>query len=272
MFRPFRCPNVACPAHREPDHSFCTRDGAYRALCRNHPVPRFRCRECGRRFSRQTFRADCRQKKPAINATCLDLMVSCVGQRTAARVLKVARRTVERRFAWLGRHAAFFQANRLVAARIAGPFQLDELETFEANRYQPVTVPVLIERRTLFIVGTAAGPLRRKGRMTPRQRLRRAEHEARFGRRPSRSDSAVRTVLRPLRAVVPEPSPVVLESDHKPSYGRLGRALFGARFEWRTHSASARHASSFLSGPPASKGGSRVPTVPLSQRCLPGPP
>lgn len=60
-------------------------------------MPRFRCRECGRCFSRQTFRSDRCQKKPSINAACLDLMVSCVGQRTAARVLKVARRTVERR-------------------------------------------------------------------------------------------------------------------------------------------------------------------------------
>jgi len=71
-------------------------------------VARFRCRVCGRGFSRQTFRADRRQKKPFLNAACLDLMVACVGLRQAARVLRVARRTVERRFAWLARHAHRF--------------------------------------------------------------------------------------------------------------------------------------------------------------------
>jgi hypothetical protein len=214
------------------------RDGFYRPLCRSHPVPRFRCRLCGRGFSRQTFRADRRQKKPFINAACLDLMVACVGLRQAARVLRVARRTVERRFAWLARHAADFQANRLAGARISGPFQLDELESFEANRYQPVTVPVLIERSSLFIVATAVGPLRRKGRLTPTQRLLRAEHEAVHGRRPSQSRRAVHEVLVRLRNVAV--APIVLESDQKPLYGRLGTEIFGPRFVWSTHSASAR--------------------------------
>ena len=230
MFEPVRCPHRACEFHLNPRPRFFVRDGSYRALCRSHKVPRFRCRGCGRGFSRQTFRADRRQKKPSINAACLDLLVSCVGMRQAARVLKVARRTVERRFAWLARQAALFQANRLAGARLAGPFQLDELESFEANRYQPVTVPVLIDRRTLFIVATAAGPLRRKGRMTATQRRRRAEHEAVHGRRPSESPAAVRRVLAGLRPRVRPGAPVVLESDEKPLYGRVGRSLFGPAF------------------------------------------
>jgi transposase-like protein len=238
VFVPVRCPHPDCRAHRHPLTGFYVRDGSYRPLCRSHPVPRFRCRVCGRGFSRQTFRADCRQKKPFLNAACLDLMVACVGLRQAARVLRVARRTVERRFAWLARHAADFQANRLAAARLDGTFQLDELETFEANRYQPLTAAVLIERSSLFIVATAVQPLRRKGHMTPLQRRRRAEHEARHGRRPSQSRLAVEAVLRRLRDVAP--ARVVLESDEKPLYGQLGRRLLGPRFAWRTHSASAR--------------------------------
>jgi len=117
MFIPICCPNIDCRAHRDPVRGFFVREGFYHPLCRSHAVPRFRCRVCRRGFSRQTFRADRRQKKPAINAACLDLMVSCVGMRQAARV---ARRTVERRFAWLARHAADFQANRLAAARRDG--------------------------------------------------------------------------------------------------------------------------------------------------------
>jgi len=240
MFVPFRCPYIDCRAHREPYYGFSVRDGSYHPLCRPHPVPRFRCRACGRGFSRQTFRADRRQKKPFINAACFDLLVACVGLRQAARVLKVARRTVERRFAWLARHAALFQDNRLDAVSMAGPFQLDELESFEANRYQPVTVPILIEARTLFIVATAVGPLRRKGRMTPLQRRRRAAHEARHGRRPSLSRTAVQSVLARLRPLVPSHRPVVVDSDEKPLYGRLGQALYGSRFVWRRHSAAAR--------------------------------
>jgi hypothetical protein len=90
-------------------------------------------------------------------------MVSCVGLRRAARALLVARRTVEHRFRRLAAHAECYQRNRLHGAALRGPFQLDEMESFEANRYQPVTIPVLIQRRTFFLVASAVGPLRRKG-------------------------------------------------------------------------------------------------------------
>jgi len=203
-------------------------------------VQRFRCRSCRRTFSRQTFRADYRQKKPHINATCLRLMVSCVGLRQAAQVLQVARRTIERRFEWLARHASDWHDNQLAGAQLRGPFQLDELESFEANRYQPVTVPVLIDRSSLFIIASGVGALRRKGRMTPGQRRRRAEHECLHGRRPSQSPRAVRSVLAQLRRVVGARQPVVLDSDHKPLYGQLGQKIFPGRFIWQRHDAAAR--------------------------------
>lgn len=238
MFVPPRCPYPACSTPLDPAAPFFHRDGLYRPRCRAHPVQRFRCRVCLRRFSRQSFRADRNQKKPHLNAAFLRLMLACVALRQAARVLGVARRTVERRFLWLARHAAEFHRNRLAA--LDGPFMLDELETFEANRYQPVTVPVLIEPRSLFLIASAAGPLRRKGRMTPTQKRRRTEHEARHGRRPSHSAAAVRAVLLRLRPCVASGRPVVLHSDRKPLYERLGRRLFGSRFTWVPHSASAR--------------------------------
>ncbi len=240
MFQPPRCPYRRCGRHHQPGVSFATRAGRYFPKCRSHPVQRFRCHDCGRTFSRQTFRADYRQKKPYLNAACLRLLVSCVGLRQAALVLQVARRTIERRFVWLARHASDWHLNQLAGAELGGPFQLDELESFESNRYQPVTVPVLIDRHTLFIVATEVGALRRKGKMTATQRRRRAEHERKHGRRPSQSTQAVRAVLSRLHQVVPPRQPIVLDSDHKPLYGQLGRTLFPGRFIWKTHDASAR--------------------------------
>lgn len=240
MFIPPCCPNEACTAHRSPLGPFFRRDGLYAPRCRPHPVQRFRCRVCGRRFSRQSFRADRYQKKPYLNAPCLRLLVACVALRQAARVLGVARRTVERRFAWLARQARGFQENRLDTARLTGPFMLDELESFEANRYQPVTVPVLIEPGSFFLLASEVGPLRRKGRMSPDQHRRRAAHEARHGRRPTHASIAVRQVLQRLRLCTDPRSVVVLLSDHKPLYGQLGRRILGPRFVWEPRSATAR--------------------------------
>lgn len=240
MFRPERCPYSNCRFHRPPGRTFWIRNGRYHPRCRSAPVPRFRCRGCRRSFSRQTFRADYRQKKPHLNAPFLRLMVACVGLRQAAAILQVARRTIERRFVWLARHAELWHSRRLANSVMHGPFQIDEMESFEANRYQPLTIPIVIERSSLFIVATAVGALRRKGRMTARQHRCRAEHERRHGRRPSQSAVAVRAALAQLRRVVPPGAPVVLDSDHKPLYGQLGRGLFGERLRWRRHAASAR--------------------------------
>jgi hypothetical protein len=240
MFDPACCPYRSCPFHLQPGTRFFIRHGFYHPQCRNHPVPRFRCRFCGRTFSRQSFRADYRHKKPHLNATFLRLMVSCVGLRQAARALQVARRTVEHRFRWLASHAYHYQYQQLRGACLRGRYQLDELESFESNRYQPVSVPVLIERDTFFIVATAVAPLRRKGRLSALQRRRLAQYEALHGRRRTLSAKAVRAVLSRLRELVAPDGPVRLDSDRNPSYGSIGRALFGKRFRWHRHSATAR--------------------------------
>jgi transposase-like protein len=240
VFVPAFCPYPSCAHHLCAPERFFLGHGSYRPRCRPQPVPRFRCRRCRRTFSRQSFRADRYHKKPHINAAFLRLMVSCVGLRQAARALQVCRRTVERRFAWLARHASDYQRQRLALASLRGPFQLDELESFESNRYQPLTVPVLIHRPTLFVVATAVGSLRRKGRMTREQRRRRALHEARHGRRPTSSHRVVRRVLERLRDLTHGQTHVVLETDEKPLYGRLGRRILGGRLVWSPHPASAR--------------------------------
>src|SRR5258706_6929749 len=105
VFHPPRCPYRECAAHLNPAGGFYRLDGRYQPRCRAHVVQRYRCRLCRRRFSRQSFRADRGQKKPYLNAEFLRLMLACVGLRQAARVLRVSRRTVERRFVWLAQHA-----------------------------------------------------------------------------------------------------------------------------------------------------------------------
>jgi transposase-like protein len=240
MFEPPRCPNISCRYHRQPRVRFFLRHGHYVPGCRHYPVQRFRCRACRRTFSRQTFRADFLHKKPYLNASFLHLVTACVGQRQCARALRVARRTIEHRFRWLAEHATHFQANRLRARRLEGPFQLDEMETFEGNRYQPVSIAVLIHRSSFFLVAAEVAPLRRKGRLSALQRQRQTAWEALYGRRPSQSTAAVRQVLQQLHFLTDLRSRVILDSDHKPLYGAVGRGLFGRRFVWRRHSASAR--------------------------------
>jgi hypothetical protein len=138
-----------------------------------------------------------------------------------------------------------FRPERCPYTQCAAHFQPAPSFSIRYGSYHPHCRPHPIPRfrcracrRTFFLVATAVGPLRRKGRMTPQQRRRRAAHEDLHGRRPSQSPQAVRRVLQCLRRLAP--GEVRLESNHKPLYDRLGRSLFGERFLWRPHDATAR--------------------------------
>jgi hypothetical protein len=201
-------------------------------------VTRFRCRGCRRTFSFTTFRYAYRQKKPHLDAALLELVCSGVSLRGAARLLSINRKTVTRKLWRLGRHGLRQQRAVVQRGGLRGHFQLDELETFESNRFQPVTVPVLIEKHTYFVASVATAPIRRRGRMTPKQKARRSAHERLHGRRPTASDAAVRRCLAVLSRHTD--GSVQLESDRKPSYGRIGRRLLGPRLRHLTHDAARR--------------------------------
>ena len=88
MFQPARCPYSDCTRHADPGEGrFFVKRGSYWPRCRSHPVPRFRCKACGRGFSRQTFRVDYRDKRPDLNAFALALLTSGIGFRQTARLI-----------------------------------------------------------------------------------------------------------------------------------------------------------------------------------------
>lgn len=231
------CPYRRCVFNRLPTPGFFRPHGDYFSAARRRLIRRFRCTGCRRCFSEATFLYSFRQKKPGVDAPLLQLLCRSVSLRDAARVLLINRKTVSRKLRRLARHSRRLH-DRLLGTRLGGTFQLDELETFESNRFQPLSVPVLIERSCYFIVTTDTAPLRRKGRMTTAQRARRRQHEARHGARPTRSDQAVRRSLRRLRRHAR--GPLTLESDRKPSYGRLARRIFGAQLAHHKHDSRRR--------------------------------
>jgi len=237
-FVPPFCPRRNCRFNRSGRPGFARRHGRYYSSSHSHPIIRYRCVACRATFSVMTYRYAYRQKKPRIDALLLRLLCSGVSLRGAARLLGVNRKTITRKLSRLAHHSRRLQAAVLEQNGLRGHFQLDELETFEANRYQPVTVAILIEKHSYFLAGLAAGPLRRRGRMTARQKTRRAAHEHLHGRRPTRSDAAVRRCLAVLSRHTH--GRVLLDSDRKQSYARIGRRLLGTRLRHQTYASTLR--------------------------------
>jgi hypothetical protein len=123
---------------------------------------------------------------------------------------------------------------------IGGVFQLDEFESFEHNRrLKPVTMPVLIERKSFFVLHAECAPMAPRGRLTPRNRRKKEALELQFGKRRSGSAEAVRRSFEVLARVHREQGFVFVQTDKKKSYATRLRRLFGARVLHGCHASTA---------------------------------
>ena len=228
MFTPIRCPNSDCPRHRDAGERFFWRNGRYRAKCRSHWVACFKCKTCRTSFSRQTFRQDYRDRVPSVNATILTLLCSGIGLRQIARVVGVHRNTVTRKFRKIGRQMGFLNANlRKKVDRDLVTLLMDEFESYEGRRNtRPVTIPMVIEKESDFIVDCVSAPIRPRGTMTEKRKRAIAREERRFGARKDRSKPALERVLKTAASLFGDITHVEMRSDEKTTYPGLIRAAF----------------------------------------------
>ena len=232
-YRPPRCPNPSCRHHRRPAGGFFLRHGTFRASCRELPEPRFRCRGCGRTFSRQTFRHDYRDRRPECNEPLFRLLVSGVGLRQAGRQLHLAVSSVQQKFRKIGRTCRWLHRNLCRRLPEGRTFLLDEEETFAGASIDTVTMPVVMELESWFVVAITAGPIRRRAKKGTRRRAWQDTIERRQGRRRDRSKACVRLALGRMARCVPGGA-LTLRTDDKASYRTLARALFGERVRHQT--------------------------------------
>ena len=240
MFSPPRCPSPSCSAHSIEGRDgtrFYIRDGYYRPKCRSHPVPRFKCRECGRGFSRQTFRQDYRDHKPHLNAKLVELLAHGLGLRQSATILHLSRRCTEMKARKLSRHLEQVNRNLLDQFPEGSSFQMDEMESFETERtVLPLTIPVLIEQESMFVVDARSAPIRPSGKMSDRRRVAIKQRESAEGRRRNESRGCLKRVLREGAKFCKKLSRVRIDTDEKTSYPGLIRWAFGPRHEHRQSS------------------------------------
>jgi hypothetical protein len=137
-------------------------------------------------------------------------------------------RCTELKFRKVARHLRRLNLNLRTSLPSGSKFQLDEIETYEGRRNgRPLSVPVVIETDSRYIVWAESATIRPRGKMTPARRLAIRADEARFGRRRDRSRRSVRRSLERAAALLQRPRVVFLETDQKTSYVGLAKSAFG---------------------------------------------
>jgi len=231
MFHPPFCPYRSCARHSDPRPGFCIRHGTYSAQCRAHAVQRYRCRTCRRTFSRQTFRVDFRDHRPDLNSALFLELASGLGLRQSARNLKLSLSCTVLKFRKIARHLR--RLNLTLRRPIQGSsarFHLDEFETYETERNtRPLTVPMLIESESRYILWSESATIRARGKMTEKRRQAIAKAEKRHGRRRDLSRRALARTMQRAVDLAPGLGTVVLETDEKTAYPKLARGAFGKK-------------------------------------------
>lgn len=243
-FEPRRCPRSDCPSVHSGHLRWCFK-GYYLRACDGRRVQRFLCLECNRTFSVQSFRLDYRLKKPQLHLALFGFLVSKVTHRQAARILACSRHTIAHLLRLLGAHCRDFHSWRIERASstrtLLGIFQLDELETYEqSRRLAPVSVPVLIERRSYFVLDLHSAPLPCRGRLSEEERKRKLERERILGKRETGSSAAVARCSRTLAAFHARNTRVVVQTDRKPTYVGILSRQFGERVAHGRYSSKAK--------------------------------
>jgi transposase-like protein len=116
-------------------------------------VQRYRCRSCKVSFSTATHSPCFRQKKRHKNEILRKLLCSGVSQRRSARILRLHRTTVVRKFLFLALEAEFFLMKGNLLRPQAKTIEFDDLETFEHTKCKPLSVTLAVESKTRRILG-----------------------------------------------------------------------------------------------------------------------
>jgi hypothetical protein len=201
-------------------------------------VQRYRCSQCGRYFSTQTFSVDYWLRRSKLLAPTFHRLVSCSGFRQIAREFGVSHSTIRGLSDRLGRHCLLLHERLRPADCPREPLVLDGFRTFEHSQYWPMDLNLVVGQ-SLFVYGFNDAELRRSGTMRPKQRVRRLELEKKFGRPDPQATQ--KQVEKLLRRVVPPGGSVVLRTDEHQAYPRSISRLADRFFQHeKTSSKAAR--------------------------------
>jgi transposase-like protein len=178
---------------------------------------RYFCRPCRKTFSEATFSACRYQKKRHLNLEIYQYLVSGLSQRRLAQTLQINRKTVVRKFLFLG------QASRLsflsLRSRQAPSLEVefDDLETFEHSKLKPLSVVLAVESKSRRILGFKVASMPAKGLLVKKSLQK-------YGPRKDERKSKRHELFSEIQGLIHPRA--FMKSDENPHYGPCVRRYF----------------------------------------------
>ena len=173
-------------------------------------IQRYKCLICNKNFSDNTYHPCKYQKKPHLNLPVFEHLVSGVSQRRMASLLKTNRKTIVRKFMFLGQWALWnLRQNQHIPNRLISTIVFDDMETFESTKFKPLSISLAVEDKTRFILGFRIAEMPAKGVLAKRAL-------EKYGKRLDQRKKMRQELFNQLKLVVTQS--VVIKSDQNPHY------------------------------------------------------
>ena len=143
FIQPKICPNPSCSNHTTPIKNWFKKMGYYKPKQNHQPIPRYKCKTCGKSFSTSTAKATYKQHKPDVNEELFKLLVSGVSLRRCSQILEIQYSTVVEKFAYLAEQAKKAHYKHMLTLQTSY-IQVDELETFLHARAKALSGPMVV--------------------------------------------------------------------------------------------------------------------------------
>ena len=223
-FQPPYCPHPGCPQHHVFHHTPYTafeKWGAYLTATFGE-VPRFRCLACGHSFSSQTFSVDYYAKRRIDYPNLLARLTATSSLSAIGRAIKASTDSVSNRISRAARQSLAFESRLSTSRHPQENLAADGFESFCVSQFFPNNINILVGSQSQFVYVADHVTLRRKGRMTATQKLRRAQLEQRFKADPQGvARSFARLATESLRLLSDEARPsILLWTDEHRAYPR----------------------------------------------------
>jgi transposase-like protein len=211
--QPKKCPSAECGAIGK----FFIKKGYFKTKWNAQPVPRYRCKKCGKFFSSHTLRPTAGQKKPHLNHEIYKLYASGMTQKRLAQVLGCNPKTVARKVLFIAWEARKHHESVVAKGGLQTSYaQFDEMETFEHTRLKPLSIALAVRGKTGEIVEARVAEMNCHGKSA-------STSQRKYGWRTDTRDAAREDVFKMLNKC--RKSTLTIISDAKTDYPKLAKKL-----------------------------------------------
>jgi transposase-like protein len=206
------CANNLC-THYQTNH-FVILDGYFKRRDDGQVIRRFKCKSCLKRFSHATSSLEYKQKKRSKNLLISNLLSSGISMRRCALVLKINRKTVERKLKFLAMKARLTQSTFLESLKNQKlqNLQFDDLITNEHTKLKPLSVPIVVDPVSRKIIALEVSSIAAFGHLSKISKKK-------YGKRKNNHKEKLMDLFEKIKPIVDEKA--LIRSDEHRSYKEI---------------------------------------------------